>query len=115
MFRMQHNKCHPDRNYLHLTSHARERLKTRGLNGALGAIAMVAYDQRIARVSLNGPRGRREEIRVDGVTIVVSEPNERGIRALITVFSEFDENGAQVYQRLRHYLEHRVLRAGGKA
>ncbi len=111
---MEQHKRHPNRNYLHITRHARERLKTRGLSGAVGAIAMVAYDQRIVRVSLNGPHGRREEIRVDGITIVVSEPNERGIRALITVFSEYDENGAQVYQRLCHYLKHRVARAGGR-
>ena len=108
MLRMKSNKCHPQRNHLHITHHARERLQERGLNSALGVIAMVAYDQRVLRVSSDGPTGRREEIRIDGITIVVSEPNERGIRSLITVFSEFDDSGAQVFQRLSHYLRHRI-------
>jgi len=107
---MKQRKTHPRRNHLHITHHARLRLAERDLHRALGAIAMIAYDTRIARTSINDALGRREEIRVDGITIIVSAPNANGVRSLITVYSEYDDSGAQVYQRLHHYLEHRVGR-----
>jgi len=113
MVRMRKHSHHPRPNHLHITSHARQRLAERGLGPALGAIAMVAYSTSVCRTSVAGRFGRREEIFVDGVTIVVSVPDERGIRSLITVFSDYDENGAQVCQRLCHFLKHRTIRKGG--
>jgi hypothetical protein len=107
---MKQNITHPRRNHLQLTHHSRLRLAERDLHRALGAIAMIAYDTRIARTSINDEMGRREEIMVDGITIIVSAPNANGVRSLITVYPEYDDSGAQVYQRLRHYLEHRVDR-----
>jgi len=115
MVRMRKHSHHPRPNHLHITSHARQRLAERSLGCALGAIAMVAYNAKVCRTSVVGRLGRREEIRVDGVTIVVSMPDERGIRSLITVFSDYDENGAKVCQRLRHFLKHRAIPKGGNS